>query len=97
MIEEIAAKGDTLQEWLQRRMSLETLNNPVLTVITLAACLLIYLLFNNLNHTEDEKVPTVGRRYAWEPDILLRLRFIRGSRAILRDGYRQVYLTTLHQ
>lgn len=96
MIEEIAAKGDTLQEWLQRRMSLETLDYPVSTVVTLTVCLLLYLL-NNSSRVEDEKVPTVGRRYAWEPDILLRLRFIRGSRAILRDGYRQVNLTTLHQ
>ena len=36
------------------------------------------------------KAPCAGYRSAWEPTLLLRMRFIAGARTIIMDGYSKV-------
>ncbi|KAF2756144.1 cytochrome P450 [Pseudovirgaria hyperparasitica] len=49
---------------------------------------LLYV-FNLLKYSFEEKVnaPVVGHRHPLEPQWLVRLRFVRGSRSILHEGY----------
>lgn len=51
--------------------------------------MIVYYGISNDN-TEISTTPVVGYRARFEPTWLLRVRFIRSSRAILQEGYNQV-------
>lgn len=57
----------------------------------LAGILLLMLMTKNvIDKRVHVNAPVVGHRRAWEPQWLVRFRFVRGSRAILCNGYEKV-------
>jgi hypothetical protein len=51
---------------------------------------LLYLKSIVQNALFSVKAPVIGHRSIFEPEWLVRVRFVRGSREILREGYSKV-------
>ncbi|OJJ39637.1 hypothetical protein ASPWEDRAFT_49568 [Aspergillus wentii DTO 134E9] len=64
-----------------------SLDSPSIAVVFLGLWSLWYLFTTLHASVTGVKAPFVGYRGFWEPTWLLRLRFIRGSRGILAEGY----------
>jgi hypothetical protein len=50
----------------------------------------LYLSYTSKTNHTKHGLPVVGHRTFWEPKWLVRLRFIRGSRSIIKEGYDKV-------
>lgn len=50
----------------------------------------IYLVYALRTNCTKLGLPVVGHRAFWEPKWLVRLRFIRGSRSMIKEGYEKV-------
>ena len=57
--------------------------------IVLGAIAIVYVA-SWLFGPKTVKAPCAGYRSAWEPTLLLRMRFIAGARTIIMDGYSKV-------
>jgi hypothetical protein len=75
--------------YLQNIMARESIVLGV-TLLVGAGVLLFYGFNLVLGERHGYKAPVVGRRYYFEPGWLLGLRFVHGSRSIIRDGYEKV-------
>lgn len=65
--------------------------SPALVGLLLGIYSLWYLVGPALKqHNTSNQPPIVGCRSRWEPTWLVRLRFIRGSRKIIGEGYERV-------
>ncbi|KAE8423731.1 ent-kaurene oxidase [Aspergillus pseudocaelatus] len=98
MIEYVGKKksGDILMGLLQLpRQQFRNLGSPktwefvTLAVTAVVTCLLFYLAIASRQDLDDLKAPVIGYNNPWEPNMFVRLRFIRRSRSILREGYHQ--------
>lgn len=62
----------------------------VLFSLILIPALCLYLAYARKTNRTKFGLPVVGHRTFWEPKWLVRLRFIRGSRSMIKEGYDKV-------
>lgn len=81
-----------LSDYVRNRFSLadDKRQLPITFILALAVVACLYLVSSSTGSSSIAKLPVAGRRSIFEPNWLLRLRFLRSSRDILKDGYKKV-------
>lgn len=85
-------KAETPSDYFSDLHSIAAIGlSPALVGLILGVYSLWYLVVPALKkQSTTSQPPIVGYRSFWEPTWLVRLRFIRGSRKIIGEGYEQV-------
>lgn len=65
-------------------------NGHSLLSFVIVPTICIYLVYALRTNRTKLGLPVVGHRTFWEPKWLVRLRFIRGSRSMIKEGYEKV-------